>query len=539
VYAGGFGASYGGRISSVIDITTRNGNTVDFSGQVTASPFIVGGLIEGPLSSEGKASLIASFRQSVVEDGASRLIGRDIPFRFNDLFAKLYGVPRKNGRVSFTGIRTTDRGTIGEDIGVTPLSEVRWKNEGIGGRYLYLPGAIPVLGDFRISGSRLSTEIGPEANPVRASTVGRIDLSVDVTHFATFGWFKWGGFSRTMRLDSKLGGTFQDLFLDREFVTEAGLYAGPRWELKNGVVAEPSVRVHSFPSKNRVFVEPRIRAKWSRRHDQISGAFGVYHQEIVGINDRRDATSVFTAWAASPLGVVPRAVHVVAGYSRQPVEWLDVAVEGYYKHLSNLAIAEWTAYPRLTTRLQLADGRVWGLDARVEIRTKSFYGYVNYGLSSVIYNAKQPSIQLWFGSETFRFRPAHDRRHQINAVGTTRLAGFDVNLRWQFGSGLPFNRALGFDGFVLLDRDVNVFESEGDRRVIYERPFNGVLPTYHRLDVSIDRTLRFGPVDVTIQASAINAYDRANIFYLDVFTLRRADQFPFIPSLGIKVAVNQ
>jgi hypothetical protein len=160
-------------------------------------------------------------------------------------------------------------------------------------------------------------------------------------------------------------------------------------------------------------------------------------------------------------------------------------------------------------------------------------------LSSVRYRAKQESLVLWFGSETFRFRPAHDRRHQVNAVASARLGAFDVSLRWQFGSGLPYNRALGFDGFILLDSDIDVFETEGDRRVIYERPFNGILPTYHRLDVSVERTLVWGDAELTLLASAINTYDRANVFYLDVFTLRRANQFPFVPSIGIKAAFNQ
>ena len=103
---------------------------------------------------------------------------------------------------------------------------------------------------------------------------------------------------------------------------------------------------------------------------------------------------------------------------------------------------------------------------------------------------------------------------------------------------MPFNRALGFDGFLLMDGSVDVFEDQGDRRVIYERPFNGVLPTYHRLDLSVGRTFRLGRGAATVQGSLINAYDRANIFYLDVFTLQRADQLPLIPSFGIKIEVD-
>jgi len=75
--------------------------------------------------------------------------------------------------------------------------------------------------------------------------------------------------------------------------------------------------------------------------------------------------------------------------------------------------------------------------------------------------------------------------------------------------------------------------------VIYERPFGGRLPTTHRLDLSIDRTFALTrDLDLTAQASVINAYDRRNLFYYDTFTLRRVDQLPIVPSLGIKIAYN-
>ena len=84
-----------------------------------------------------------------------------------------------------------------------------------------------------------------------------------------------------------------------------------------------------------------------------------------------------------------------------------------------------------------------------------------------------------------------------------------------------------------------MFETPGTSRVIYERPYNGRLPTFHRLDLSADRTftLRSG-LDLTAQLALINAYDRANVFYYDTFTLQRVDQLPLIPSFGLKIAVN-
>ena len=112
----------------------------------------------------------------------------------------------------------------------------------------------------------------------------------------------------------------------------------------------------------------------------------------------------------------------------------------------------------------------------------------------------------------------------------------NITARWQFGSGLPYTRAQGFDGLILLDGIVDLFEASGNRRVIYEKPFNEELPTYHRLDVSADYSFDVRAAAVTLQASVLNIYDRKNIFYLDVFTQQRTNQLPIVPSLGIKVS---
>ena len=59
VYAGGYGGKYGGRLSSVIDITARTGNKRRLVGALTAAPFVSSIRLEGPLL-PGKISFLAS-----------------------------------------------------------------------------------------------------------------------------------------------------------------------------------------------------------------------------------------------------------------------------------------------------------------------------------------------------------------------------------------------------------------------------------------------------------------------------------------------
>ncbi len=544
VYAGGYRSRFGGRISSVIDVVSRNGNNRRFEGTAAVSPFVSSLLLEGPLY-RNRASIIASIRQSNLQDGAARYVNDPLPFSFGDAFAKIHTILTPGSRASVTALRTHDRGILAEDTGGAPPEEIRWRNEAIGFRLLSLPRVFSIMADIHVSHSRLRTELGDRDDPSRTSSIDNTHLALDATYFGDRIDVEAGTSLRVSTLESEIGGLYQNIELSVASVSHWGNYLEFDIDVGKGLSIRPGLRAQFYKVRFDPFLEPRLRVVWEGGRHQISSALGLYHQEIIGLSDRRDAASVFTVWTSIPKrdprirdirgGRPQRAVHAILGYRTTATSWLELSVEGFYKDLNNLFVAEWTALPQLTTRLQSASGRAIGADARLEVRRGGFYGYINYGLSSTRYQTEAGKFKFWYGEEAPRFRPAHDRRHQINILASTTLAGFGVNARWEFGSGLPFSRAIGFDGFTVIDDVVKASEIAGTRRVIYERPFNAELPTYHRLDVSVDRTFSLRRAEVTLQASMINVYDRRNLFYLDIFTLRRVDQLPLVPSLALKI----
>ncbi len=542
VYAGGFGAKYGGRMSSVIDISTRNGNKRRFSGEFSAAPFISAGLLEGPLIQD-KVSILMSGRFDVIDQGASKIIDTQLPYSFNDQFVKVHAITSENTQASVTGLRSFDRGILGSQTAAesdSTKNQVTWTNNAIGGRFVLLPTRIPVQAEILVSLSSVENSFGPEIAPTRYSKAQEINASANVTHFNSFSDITWGMFFRFNQLDSELGGIFQDRSDETEFVSEAGGYVQTEIPLLHGDVTdfsvEPGLRLSSFPSKGRNFIEPRFKMVYNYGVHRISAAAGIYHQEFVGLADRRDAGDVFTAWTSSPTGSVPQAIHFLGGYQIQPTTWLRVAAEGFYKKLDNLSVAEWTSFPRSTIALQPAEGTVRGGDARIEVDAGPFYGFVNYGYSKVEYTAKQTELEYWFGPGGYTYSPPHDRRHTINALGSATFGGFTLNARWQYGSGLPFSEALGFDEFILMDGPKDLFGEPGETRVLYSYPYSGRLPDYHRLDVSAEYTFELSThTALTALASGTNAYDRTNLFYIDLFTLERLDQLPFIPAFGLKL----
>ena len=531
VYAGGYGNKYSGRASSVIDVQARNGNRRTHEKAFSISPFVNTLSLEGPIFAD-RLSVLGSVRQSVIDRIASQYIEQELPYRFGDVFGKMHLQVTENQQFSVTGLYTYDRGVL-NSASDGAQNEIRWNNVAVGGRYLILPQKSPVLAELLFSVSRLDTYLGPRGKPDRTSAISGFNTAINVTNYAGRSEVRWGGYFRVTDLETTLDGLYQNIDASISHLSKVGFFLEPDLYLGYGIRVEPSISMQFF-AREGFFFEPRWRFSIKRGSHTFSGAGGLYHQEYVGLNDRRDATSIFTAWTDAPFGELTRATHVLAGYQYNLGEQATLSVEGYHKWLSDLFISEWTAFPRLTTRLQEASGRVKGIDLRVELRGASFYGYVTYGLSSVQYDARQESLALWFGDAEIAFRPPHDRRHQLNALLSAELGAFSLSMRWNLGSGLPYNQVRGFDNFILMNGDVDLLEVNGTPRVIYDRPYGGVLPAYHRLDISIDRTFPFKGGSFAVQAGIINVYDRANLFALDLFTLEQTMQLPFIPTLGLK-----
>ncbi|MEX2399959.1 MAG: TonB-dependent receptor [Rhodothermales bacterium] len=548
MYAGGFGPKYSGRLSSVIDVASRSGNNRRFAGMGSISPFGAAGRLEGPVI-PGLLSFIGSGRRSLVDRSGEYLYKEPMPLEFGDVFGKLNFVPSTRSTFSATGLHTFDRGELVPEVGETEAQEVRWTNDGLGLRWLALPHALPVSTEFLLSHARHTMQQGTASDTARQTEVRECRIALNATFFGNqtttlAGWEVVFG-----KAQNDLGGKFQNLDRTSSNLFSYGFYVEPAF-IVGDVHVHPGARLQFFNIRPAPYIEPRLRLFWERGIHHISAATGLYQQQIVGLTDRRDPANVFTAWTAIPRkevnlgqgdqllgGRVGRAIHVLLGYRATPLPWLEVSIESFYKSIENLFVGEWTGYPRLSTRLQPAEGRSFGFETRVEFNHDRIYGYVTYGYSNTEYAANSPAVDLWYGEEKLRYRPGHDRRHKVNVLLASEWRGFDVSLRWTFGSGFPYTRPLGFDGFALVDDTKSAWDLEHSRRALYERPFNAVLPTYHRMDVAIERTFSIGLAEASLQASAINAYNRRNLFYVDAFTLERKDQLPFIPSVGLQVSL--
>lgn len=535
-YAGGFGARYTGRISSVLDVTMREGNFEGLEATASVSPFLVSAQAEGPLR-RGSLSVLASARGSLIEQ-AGPLIGQDLPIRFGDAFVKFTQVDRDQGRCSLTGLHTYDEGQIDDNAQAGRPDVFRWNNTAVGARCLILPSEQPFTFEARAGISHVHNAVGADRTPERSSDALLVNAEVHLARIYERMRLGGGLFTRADFLGYTLGGQFVGIQERDDLLLSTGGYLDAEVETTGGVTLNPGLAVTTYFGDYAMSLEPRFRFRWEPMGEdgatQVSGAIGLYRQTLNGISDERDAGSVFLAWLPNPVGGgQATGLHAMGGV-QQRVGPFQVVAEGYAKRLSDLAVPIWSTIAQFTTRLAPAEGSVRGLDARVEWQGGPTYAFLGYGLARTEYTLIQASLEGELGDARQSYSPPHDRRHQVNALVGMEVGGFDASVRWQYGSGLPFTQPYGFDTLLPLLPLPDVRSAYGVPRVLYRRPYGGRLPDYHRLDLSVERDFPLGPGTLRVQAGAINVYDRANLFYFDIFTARRVDQLPLLPYVGIK-----
>ncbi len=524
-YAGGFGARYSGRTSSVLDVHLREGDPDRLRTTVSVSPFLAQAMIEGPT---GGATWLASVRHSLVDETSTALLGAREPVTFESEMLKV--TSGQDYRCSALAMHTKDRGRIDPQAAT---SYVSWTNLLFGLKCVTLrPNGQRVEANWSYSGSR-SAAVTFGSSKLRSS-IWRMQNDAHASGILGPIAFDAGYELYVEVMDYDLSELFSDQATNSDAVFGASVYGEADIQLGTRLEVKPGVVLAASPTAG---VEPRLRASWQpfgSSGGTLQGAVGLYRQSVVGISDMRDVGSVFTAWMTAPGGLPLESRQATLGWQQPLSGGLRWSLEGYYKRMKNIPVPVWQAVAQFTTTLGRADGKAYGADARLELTRSHFYGFVGYGYGWTLYKASQAEFADWFGQPVQSYHPPFDRRSQVNALASLDVAAFKLSARWQFGSGFPFTQPLGFDeGFDFSKGLQDVHTDPGTTRLVLNKPFTGRLPAMHRLDLSVERDFDVSIGQLAVQAGAVNAYDRRNMFYYDLFTGRRLDQMPLAPYLSL------
>jgi hypothetical protein len=559
IYTGGFGAEYGGRISSVMDITTRDGNKKNISGLIGATTFGGRALIEGPIKKqteerEGSSSFIFSAKHSYL-DQSSKLfynyISEDgLPFNYTDLYGKVSLNSKNGSKVNLYGFSYND------NVSYQALSQLGWNAFGVGTNFVLIPGMSSTLmeGNFSISDYKIS--LSESDLPPRTSGINNFDMGLKFKYFLGEDEFKYGiqvsGFSSDFSFFNQYG-----IRIDQAAnSTELGVFLAYTARLGN-LILEPSFRVQYYSSLAVVSPEPRIGAKYNVSEVfRLKAAGGIYTQNMIAANSDRDVVNLFYGFLASPENLpstltgpngkvreindpLQRANHAIVGFEVDVTRNINLNVEGYYKHfpqVSNLnrnKIYEDTnqSVPEaLRKDFVVESGKAYGLDFVVKYEKKNYYIWAVYSWAYT---------DRWDGFVTYN--PVFDRRHNANLVLSYKWGKdnrWEADLRWNYGSGFPFTQTAGFYGPTPtfqeggINTDISQINAD-DVSVQFSDLNTGRLPDYHRLDFSMKRTFKISERSkLEVNAGVTNIYDRDNVFYVDRVRYDIVYQLPFMPSLG-------
>jgi len=550
IYTGGFNAEYGDRISSIMDITTRDGNKKHFAGKIGASTFGAKALIEGPIKKQsenggGSSSFILSVKNSYLEQSSKMFyeyVNEDgLPFNFFDLYGKISLNSANGSKVNLFGFNYTDRVNDYYNL------DFGWDAVGGGANFVVIPGKSPVLmeGILAYSSYKMTLEDQVTTAP-RASSINGFNAGLNFTYFMGKDEVKYGiemlGFKTDFKFSNEVGQSIEQ----EENTTEIAGYG--KYKLTTGkFLIEPGLRLQWYASLSEVSLEPRLALKYNMTSTtRLKFAGGFYSQNLTDARSDRDVVNLFYAFLSSPDDLpegdedkrLQKAQHLILGVEHDFSPHFTMNLEGYYKNFSQLTnlnrnkiFNKETAPPgtadELTTDFVSETGDAEGIDLSLKYSYDRIYFWGAYSYAFVHRNDGETT-----------YAPHYDRRHNVNLLGSYTLGDshqWEMSLRWNFGSGFPFTQTQGYFEKLIFPNGINseYLAENGQLGIQYAALNEGRLPTYHRLDFNVKRTFFFSEnTKLEIDLSVTNVYDRENVFYVNRLTGEVIHQLPIMPSLG-------
>ena len=531
MYAGGFGAEFSGATSAVIDVSLRPGNMREFRSSAAASPYLFSLHAEGPFETD-RHSFMLMGRKSTIEQFGPVITGDDIPLNFSDLMAR-YSILGDNISCNITAMRTFDQGEI------VPYRSIlhTWTNTVIGGRCLGFDERFNYPIEVTAGFTRYRNSEGSISTNERLSILSQIYFKVALRYELFKQPINFGFGTNFRTFNTELEEQFMELESFSRVIPIAHFYTSTEFELGSRLTIQPGIASQLTLDTPFTF-EPRFRASYQpdgTDRQQLSLAAGRYVQLLAGINDERDIGTVFTVLQPIQSGdPLPSALHGILAYQQRIGNRFTANVEGFVKQHRNIPVSKWTPEARLEIETAKADGFTHGFDVRLQYNHSRWFTSIGYGYSKVEYEAVTGDLGAWIEEPVFEYNPAHDQRHKLNTILSYSFAGFTTNARWEFGTGMPYTRIFGFDMSVRIP-DEEPQTDPGTARILFTRPYGERLPTYHRLDVSIERTFQLAQrQSIEAEIGVINSYNRNNIFSFDFRSLQRIDQAPIFPYLSVK-----
>lgn len=545
VYKAGMPAYYGGRLSSVVDVTQKEGNMKKYELDAGIGLLFSKFTVQGPIKKD-VCSFIISGRRTYIDWLIQPFLKKDSPmkgtkFYFYDLNAKFNVVINDKHRLYFGAYYGRDRYGFKSQSGETNV-EFLWANAMASARWNYIISPKLFLNtSFTFSHYDFSTDMGMDVYGFKL-TSGLEDYALkseltylpNTKHNVRFGVHYIYHVMRPNEYDVEAGEQ-TSLSLPKTppyNAHELGIYAHDEWEATSWLKINFGLRYSHFEQVGeftRYIIDDRyqildsiyykkgqIVQQYNRLEPRLNMRFKVAKYTSIKLS----ATLNYQYLHQIPMSTISLPVDVwmpstsllkpqtciqtsLGVYQNFYKNMFEAYIDGYYKKMYNLAeYKDGLAFNSMMTNpdqmYTFGEGYSTGVEFFLKKAKGRFTGFIGYTLSFT----KRQFDELNYGKP---FYAKHDRRHDVSINLTYDILPnkLSISAVWVYATGNTMTVPLGFYLF-----NGSTVEEYGER--------NGYrLAPYHRLDLSVDWLIaKRKHFETSLNFSIYNVYNRKNPFFI-------------------------
>ena len=554
LHKGGFESKFGGRISSVMEITGKDGNENNFNLGGSVSLLSVNGFTEIPLGENGsvlitgrrsyKSFLYNKFFDSFNnDDDVTASSTTSMPGRgnrtmeesepnsyFYDINVKatyklkkdIFSISFYNGQDDLDNSSSFSkaRGEMTMQGGSNDIT--KWGNWGTSGKWsrkwnnVFYSNALLSYSNYYSERDITTTRTMVRNEETIERTNGTIednnlqDLSFKINNELKIGQNNQIEFGlQTTKYDIDYDYIMNDTITiqqKRDNALLSTVYIQDNLKLFNKLILVPGIRASYYDITKKVYYEPRVSLKYDlTKKLRIKAAWGDYYQFAKRIirDDIESGSRDFWVLADNDILPVSASIHYIAGIGYETEKYL-FDVEVYYKELNGLSEYTLMYAPSFQHNIDFNEyffegsGIATGIEFLFQKKYGKYTGWIGYTLGQVEYNFPI------YGLESY---PAnHDVRNEIKIVNSYKWKKWTFAGTWIYATGRPYTAPTGAYELTLADGSTVDFLSVSERNMYR-------LPDYHRLDFSATLDFNMGESLGSIGFSLFNVYNRTNTWY--------------------------
>ena len=533
IYKGDIPAEYGGRLSSLIDVRTKDGDmnkTIVNGGLGPATAKIA---VEGPIT-KGKSSYFVSGRTSYIKWYVQQYIPSMERFYFTDLNLKFNFRLSPKDRLYLSGYAGRDYFVQGTSTSDEP--GISWQNLAGTIRWNHL-FSDKLFSNTTIYSSKYDYNfiINVTENDFWNSHIANLSLKTDFTWFANPDiTLRFGGkvtrhnFNPgNIELNSDPGNNNLPIVHPR-FAREWTLYISNNHVISPRLSLRYGLRLGIWQNIGKA--TEYVYDKWYKLVDTLTYGAGVVYNTYTRLEPRFGLTyqaGRSTSFKASYsrttqyLQLVTNSispfttleVYLPAAPNIQPQladqysigffqkirkAHLDLSIEGFIKKMQNQIDYEDHAYmlmnPHLERELRFGTGEAYGFEILLKKYAGRMNGWIGYSWSRSWRHIKDIN-------NNERYRAGWDRPHDLNLYLSYNISDrWIISMNWLYMTGFAFSSPTSF------------YKYNGYTVPIYEKKNNDRLPDYHRLDINAEFQINKKPRRYShkIRLTFFNLYNRTN-----------------------------